>query len=630
MYVIGTAGHVDHGKSTLIKSITGINPDRLAEEQEREMTIDLGFAWQTLPSGEEIGIVDVPGHRDFIDNMLAGVGGIDMVLFVVAADEGIMPQSREHLNIIKLLGIKHGVIVLTKIDLVPDQDWLNLVEDDVKNLVNNTFLANAPIVQVSATKNRGLDDLVTAIDNTLPHIQKEQTGELPRLPIDRVFSLRGFGTIVTGTLIGGGFSVGEDVLVMPSGLETRIRGIQTHKKKQEKALPGNRTAINLTGIDVSEVFRGDVLCKPDNYSPTNMIDIKMQVLKDYPDSLNHDEEVKVFLGTSQTMARVRVIGEKVLSTGSEGFVQLMLTEQVIAADGDRLIIRRPSPGATIGGGIVITAHPKVRHKRFSPDVLKRMEIHASGSINDRVLMALKDLRIAKLSEISKKVDISESEIKSLIPELLAKGQLTSLKDSINENMCWYMPSKLWENTKKEIKNSLEKFHAANPLKNGTTANYIQIHSGLEKRQGQAVLNAMLEAGDIIFEDQTYRLPTFSIELSNQQSKAVEDIIEKFRQSNNQTPTVKETIELIGEDLFDYLVASEKLQLISPSVVYLPEQIETIVLAIKELLHQKPKFTVADFRDHLQTSRKYAVALLEYMDECKITLRKGDFRIQHTG
>ena len=249
MYVIGTAGHVDHGKSTLIQALTGINPDRLAEEQARQMTIDLGFAWHTLPSGEEIGIVDVPGHRDFIDNMLAGVGGIDLVLFVVAADEGIMPQSREHLNIVKLLGIQHGLIVLTKIDLVEDDEWLTLVEADIRDLVADSFLEDAPIIRVSAIKNEGLGELSNAIDNQLPRIHKDRHGTTPRLPIDRVFSLHGFGTIVTGTLIDGSFSAGEQVMILPSGILSRIRGIQTHKKKQDIAYPGNRTAINLTGVD---------------------------------------------------------------------------------------------------------------------------------------------------------------------------------------------------------------------------------------------------------------------------------------------------------------------------------------------------------------------------------------------
>jgi selenocysteine-specific elongation factor len=369
MYVIGTAGHVDHGKSTLIYSLTGINPDRLKEEKERQMTIDLGFAWFTLPSGEEIGIVDVPGHRDFIENMLAGVGGIDAVLFVVAADEGIMPQSREHFDILKLLGIKLGLIILTKVDLVEDDEWLNLVKADIRNLVKDSFLEEAPILKVSALKKTGLMELSISLDKLLKQCTPKNDNHKPRLPIDRIFSLKGFGTVVTGTLLDGSFKVGDQVEILPSGIKSRIRGIQNHKKKQQLAVPGNRTAINLVGVEVNQLQRGDVVCLPGQLMPTHRIDVEINLLENSLVKIKHDDRLKIFIGSSQSMARARVIGQKEIGPGDTGWLQLEFENEVVVKRKDSLIIRRPSPAATIGGGRVLTAHPVGRHRRFYQKVI---------------------------------------------------------------------------------------------------------------------------------------------------------------------------------------------------------------------------------------------------------------------
>ncbi len=630
MYVIGTAGHVDHGKSTLIKALTGINPDRLAEEQERQMTIDLGFAWHTLPSGEEIGIVDVPGHRDFIENMLAGVGGIDLVLFVVAADEGIMPQSREHLNIVKLLGIQHGLIALTKIDLVSDPDWLTLVQADIRDLVKGTFMQNVPIIPVSAIKDQGMNDLSNAIDAILPNIQKESGGSTPRLPIDRVFSLRGFGTIVTGTLVDGGFTVGEQVEILPSGLQTRIRGIQTHKKKQQNAEPGNRTAVNLTGVEVDDIVRGDVLCRPKSLSPTNMIDVEIHVLADFPDHLTHDDEVKVFLGTSQTMARARVIGENDISSGQRGFLQLMLSGQVVAKEGDRLILRRPSPPATIGGGIVINAFPRKRYKRFSDEVLEKLEVHASGTQSDRVFLAIQDSGISDLAGISEKVQLDNSKLLDLIDEFLVQGKLVYLSDPIDEQKRWFITSDYWKHLHGVVQVEMEKFHQANALQIGAPQIMLQNLLHIDKRPAQAVINGLIDDGLIIQEEGLLRLTSFKITFTKEQTRMVNDLIQDFKNAELQTPAVKEVIEKIGDDLYQYLINSGILKTVSPSVVFLSEQVDAIVQKTEDFLAEKSRITVADFRDHLSTSRKYAVALLEYMDEHKITRREGDYRIKYAG
>jgi len=304
MRVIGTAGHVDHGKSTLIEALTGMNPDRLKEERERQMTIDLGFAWMDLPSGEQVGIVDVPGHRDFIENMLAGIGGIDAALFVVAADEGVMPQTREHLAILDILQISTGLVALTKIDLIEDQDWLDLVEEDVRQVLTGTVLEDAPLVRVSAKNGEGIPKLLDLLDEILAERPPRQDLGRPRLPVDRVFSIAGFGTVVTGTLSDGHLRVGEEVEILPSRTQGRIRGLQTHKRKEDLALPGSRTAVNISGVTLEEIKRGDIVAHPGDYQPTRRVDVKFHLLKDASLTLKHNTEVKLFVGATEVLSRV--------------------------------------------------------------------------------------------------------------------------------------------------------------------------------------------------------------------------------------------------------------------------------------------------------------------------------------
>src|SRR5512146_3152604 len=326
MRVIGTAGHVDHGKSTLIAALTGTHPDRLKEEQAREMTIELGFGWLTLPNGEEIGIVDVPGHRDFIENMLSGIRGIDAALLVIAADEGVMPQTREHLAILDLLQVPAGIIVLTKTDLAPDPAWLSLVETDIRAAVNGTVLQDAPLVRVSAKTRTGLDSLLSALESLLQQKPARLDLNRPRLPIDRVFSMSGFGTVVTGTLLDGQLALGDEVEILPLGRRGRIRGLQTHKKKEERAVPGSRTAVNVSGVTTEQIQRGEVVVHPGQYQPTRRVDARFRLLKDVSSPLKHSSEVKFFIGASETIANLRLLGADELAPGDEGWIQLELRD----------------------------------------------------------------------------------------------------------------------------------------------------------------------------------------------------------------------------------------------------------------------------------------------------------------
>ncbi|NOT06545.1 MAG: selenocysteine-specific translation elongation factor, partial [Anaerolineales bacterium] len=430
MRVIGTAGHVDHGKSTLIAALTGTHPDRLKEEQSREMTIELGFGWLTLPNGEEVGIVDVPGHRDFIENMLSGIGGIDAALLVIAADEGVMPQTKEHLAILDLLQIPAGLIVLTKTDLASDPAWLDLLEIDIRGAVSDTVLRDAPILRVSAKNKTGLDTLIASLSKILEDKPARLDLNRPRLPIDRVFSMSGFGTVVTGTLSDGHLSVGDEVEILPSGQLGRIRGLQTHKKKEETAVPGSRTAVNISGVDTDLIQRGEVVVRrnPNQYQATRRIDARFRLLKDATSSLKHSSEVKFFVSASETIATLRLLGTEELLPGEEGWIQLELRDPVVTVRGDRYILRRPSPSETLGGGVVIDHQPKGRHKRFDEKVLKSLESLTQGSPVDILFEAALALNAAPLKEMVTKSRLESSIAEEALKELISSGQLIILEN----------------------------------------------------------------------------------------------------------------------------------------------------------------------------------------------------------
>ncbi|MCB0125670.1 MAG: selenocysteine-specific translation elongation factor, partial [Caldilineaceae bacterium] len=396
MRVIGTAGHVDHGKSTLVRALSGIDPDRLQEEKKRGMTIDLGFAWIELPVPtadgqsqlEPVGIVDVPGHIDFIKNMLAGVGGIDAAMLIIAADEGVMPQTREHLAILDLLAVPAGLVALTKVDLIDDPEWLELVELDIAALLEPTSLADAPIVPVSATTGKGLIDLRATLSSLLGQLAPRRNRARPRLPVDRVFSLSGFGTVVTGTLLDGQVAVGDAVELLPAGHSARIRGLQTHKQQVQEGQPGSRLAINLSGIDTDQINRGDVVAKPDTLHSTLLIDVHFRLLADAPRALLHNQRVDFFCGAAEIPATVRLLGIESLEPGQEGWLQLRLQRPAVVVSGDHYILRQPSPSATLGGGIVLSPHPRRRWRRFDPKVLARLATLAKGAPDEILLQTL--------------------------------------------------------------------------------------------------------------------------------------------------------------------------------------------------------------------------------------------------
>jgi selenocysteine-specific elongation factor len=627
MRVIGTAGHVDHGKSTLVAALTGIHPDRLKEEQAREMTIDLGFAWMTLPGGEDVGIVDVPGHRDFIENMLAGVGGIDAVLFVIAADEGVMPQTREHLNILNLLEIQGGVIALTKVDLVDDPDWIELVENDVREVVSGTILENAPIVPVSARMKKGLPELISALEICLGQRPHRVDQGRPRLPIDRVFTMAGFGTIVTGTLVDGHLSLGDEVEILPTKLKGRIRGLQSHKAKMEQVHPGSRVAVNISGVDFENVKRGYVLAHPGAYQVTQRIDIHFRMLGDTEATLHHNSEVKLFIGASEVLARVRLLGMDELHPGNEGWLQLELVEPVVAVRGDHYILRRPSPGETLGGGTVVNPIPKKRHKRFDPEITEQLEMMRLGSPSDLMLQAGLALGIVSIKDMVGRARISEHQAQEAIQELILSGQLIVLEKGLPavQSDLLAVVKPVWISENQRLLQEVQHFHAALPLKAGIPREELKSRLKISSRVFNAEINFLVEEKKLEDHGLVICLTGHTLRFKPQEQKSIDGLLRQFSASPFSPPTVKECQVVVGSDIYNALVESGRLVQVNDEVVYRKEDYEHLVGAIKRYFNENPTLTVAEFRDQFQTSRRYALAFLEHLDSIGLTVREGDFR-----
>ena len=627
MRVIGTAGHVDHGKSTLVMALTGTNPDRLKEEQEREMTIDLGFAWLTLP-GEQVGVVDVPGHRDFIENMLAGVGGIDAVLFVVAADEGVMPQTREHLSILDLLQVEGGVIALTKADLIDDPDWFDLVESDVREAVQATVLADAPVVRVSAKTGLGLETLKSSLAAVLAGRPARTDQGRPRLPIDRVFTMPGFGTVVTGTLLDGKLKLGEEVEILPSGLRGRIRGLQTHKQKEQTAVPGSRTAVNINGIEVDQIRRGEVLTYPGIYRPSRLVDVQFRLLPDASSVLRHSSEMKLFLGTAEVLARVRLLGVDELKPGDAGWLQLELRDPVVAVRGDHYILRRPSPGETVGGGIVIDPHPKGRHRRFAEGILQRLQTLYEGTPGEVLLQAFLALGPAALRDAVTRSRLADEAARAALAELLASGQLVLLEagDPIPTSDLLAWAASQWTTESERAQREVEVFHRAFPLRRGMGRE--ELKSRL-KQSSQRVFAASMRrwAADELLQESGSLVwrPDHTIQFSPQQKALAERLLARFAQNPFAPPPIKEAQAEAGEDVVQALIELGHLTTVSAEVAFRKEDYDQMVAMVHEHFAREATLTVIQFRDRLNTSRRYALAFLEHLDQTGLTVREGDVR-----
>ncbi len=651
MSCIGTAGHVDHGKSTLVQVLTGIDPDRLAEEKERGMTIDLGFAWLTLPSGREVSIVDVPGHESFIKNMLAGVGGIDAALLVVAADEGVMPQTREHLAILNLLHVQRGVVALTKADLV-DEEWLALVRDEIIEHLKPTTLAGAAILPVSAYTKQGIPALLAELDRVLDVSEERQNIARPRLPIDRVFSMTGFGTVVTGTLLDGNFKLGQEVEILPQGLRTRVRTLQTHKRQVEQAQPGSRVAMNLANVPRSDLTRGNVVILPGQLHTTLLFDARIDLLANAPRPLLHNAHVDLYIESQEIPARVRLLDVEELQPGKSAWVQLRLDSPAILARRDRFILRIPSPSTTIGGGEVVDVAPRY-HKRFQEQVVNALTRLAQGTPEELVLAAL-DRRTSRvtgvmnaaptpakvptksggakqgltgyeLTDIAKQSNLAVHVTLQILETLLSERRVKQI------GTLWFAQH-VWELLVEEAVRLVQEHHQHYPLRSGLSKEEWRSRLNLSPKLANEVF-AQLE-NDQVLEVVTdagrgssglIRLPDFTPRFTPSQQQQVEQVLRVFAEHPYTPPVRGEADALASGEIINALIEQGRLVKLGNEILFLQETYTQALTLLVEYLRVHPTMTVAEARDILGASRKYILPLLEHMDALHITRRTGDVR-----
>lgn len=627
MHVLGTAGHVDHGKSTLVHALTGIHPDRLREERERQMTIDLGFAWMTLPGGEEMGIVDVPGHRDFIDNMLAGVGGFEAALLVVAADEGVRPQTREHVAILDLMEIPKLLVALTKVDLVPEAEWQELVREDVSRFLQETRFAGAGVLPVSAATGAGVDELRLGIAALLASLPMRPDVGRPRLPIDRVFTMAGFGTVVTGTLIDGRLESGLEVEVLPGRRTARIRGLQTHRRKIEAAVPGSRVAANLAGLEVRDLQRGDVVVLPGTLEPTTRIDVRVRTWPGEGEGLTHRQEVKIFAGTAQTLARARVLGGERIRPGESGWAQFDLARPLAVARGDPIILRQPSPGETLAGGRIAEPLPARRHRRRDREVLEALERKLSPDPEDALVEELRGAEIATLDEAARAGGLDPSAALAAANRLLEQGRLEVLEPQqrpLSEKSALAL-TEVWQRWRERVGSELRRHHASFPLRRGMPRPELRSRLKADSRLLGRVLDALAARREVVDAGTWVALPDHGPAPNAEEQSRLEAWESRMRAAPYSPPSWKEATQELGEELAAYYLDSQRGVQVSAEVVFEASAYRELVRIVREEIAARGGITVADLRDRLGASRKYALALLEHLDRAGVTRREGDIR-----
>jgi selenocysteine-specific elongation factor len=613
MFVIGTAGHVDHGKSVLIKALTGIDPDRLREEKERGMTIDLGFAWLKLPSGQEVGVVDVPGHERFVRNMLAGVGGIDLALLIVAADEGVMPQTKEHLGIIDLLDITKGIVVITKKDLV-DDELLSLVKLEVEDLIKSTSLAGSSVVAVSAAKGEGMTELVSVIDKVLASAEPRKDIGRPRLMIDRAFTITGSGTVVTGTLVDGELEAGQEVEILPPGLKARLRGLQTHKTHIDIASPGSRVAANLSGIAVSQLERGNVLTKPGWLLPTTRLDVRLRMLSNLKHPLRHGAAVGFFTGAAEIIAKVHLLDKEKLEPGDISWAQFTLAKPAALIKGDHFVIR--SPMVTLGGGVIVDASAP-RHRRFKEDVIQNLRVRAEGTVDDIISAVLEANQPLGLEGLAVQCNLKSGEMLAVVNRLVESRKVVAVgqgKPSI------LFTSTGWQQLTKKAEDAVKNYHRKFPTRPGIPKG--ELSSKLKLSSNSPALQKLFNDGLLVEGGSAVRMPSYHLQLSPEQQEKINTFLNGLRASPYSPPG---DIAL-EPDLLSLLIGQQQVVKVSDGVIFTSDAYNEMVSKVTDYAKTKGKVTLAEVRDMLSTSRKYAQALLEYMDEKKITRRVGDERI----
>ena len=625
--IIGTAGHIDHGKTTLIKALTGCNTDRWKEEQERGITIDLGFAFIDLPNGDRAGIVDVPGHEKFIHNMVAGVCGMDMVLLVIAADEGIMPQTKEHMDILHLLGIQKCIVVLNKMDLV-DPEWLELMEEEVRDQLQDTFLKDAPVVKVSAVTGEGLKELTDEIVKMeTSEVQEKEIHTIPRLPIDRVFTISGFGTIVTGTLISGIIRKDDTLQLYPWNAPCKVRNIQVHGKNVDECSAGQRVAVNLTGIKKEDISRGDVLASPNSMKGTTLLDVKLKILKDSNRIVKNRSRLHLFTGTSEVLCRAILLDRDEVKAGEECFAQLRLEQELALRKGDRFVVRFYSPMETIGGGEVLEPNPKAK-RRFKEEALEELRRKEAGSSVDVVQMHVKSHRdtLITITELAKLTALSEEEIRQDVSEL-EDGSEAFVFPMKKDTYVWMRDDELY--LQEQIKAELKKYHHKYPYRHGIKK--AEIQTKYMKKIKPVVAAKIFEhwetEGSIISSGEYLHLPEFEILKDARYEGCRKLLLNSFEKAEYQFVKLSETdVEKeyadMAEDILLLLREENQLVRLSEDAYTVKPLLETAAEKIREVVHQQPVITISEVRDLFSTSRKNAKLILEYTDGQRITRNTG--------
>jgi selenocysteine-specific elongation factor len=627
--ILGTAGHIDHGKTSLIKAVTGINTDRLKEEKRRGITIELGFADLDLPSGQHLGIVDVPGHEKFVKNMVAGATGIDIVAMVIAADEGVMPQTREHMEICALLGIRYGLVVLTKTDLV-DEEWLELVIEDIRDFVQGTFLEKAPIVPVSSSNGAGMEDFIKTLDELSTAIPNRPPSSIFRLPVDRVFTMKGFGTVITGTLISGRVEVGDTIMLYPSGITSKVRGIQVHNSSVNTAEAGMRTAVNFQGLEKASVNRGDVLSNPDALKSSYMLDVSFDYLKSNKKPIKNRTRVRFHAGTNEVLGILVLLDKDELLPGETTVVQLRIDAPIAVIKDDRFVIRSYSPVRTIGGGNILNPIPK-KHKRFKPDVidgLKGLMDHAPEDIIS-YHVGEAGYRGVTHSDLKIMTSLHEKELQKIMQNLMS-NRTVILADREPQT---YIHQKSFEKFNNETSDYLADYHTANPLKTGMPKE--ELKSKFSAFQGTKVfnlmLNQMIKDKEIVTEENAVRLASHKVSLGMDQADIKNKIIDVYEKNGLTPPYFKELkknfdVEApLAKDVLMLLVDEGQIVKVKEDLYFHAAAVEELQQRLIDFLKSHGELTTPQFKEMTGVSRKYLIPLIEYFDAQNITIRVGDIR-----
>jgi len=627
--VLGTAGHIDHGKTSLVKALTNIDTDRLKEEKERGITIDLGFAFLNLTQEIQLGIIDVPGHERFVKNMLAGVGGIDLVMLVIAADEGVMPQTREHLAICELLQVREGLVALTKTDMV-EPDWLELVQADTAEFLQGTFLEGKPIIPLSSRTGEGLPALLDVLRTICEQLTPKSATGPARLPVDRVFTMRGFGTVVTGTLFSGSLCLEGRVEVLPRGLAARIRGLQAHNQPVTEAIAGQRTAVNLQGLEKAELQRGDVIVTPGRFPVTYMLDVTLTLLADAPRPLKHRAQVRFHIGTSEIMGRVILLDRNEVQPGEAVFAQLHLEEPAVVAPQDRYVLRSYSPVLTIGGGMILDALP-AKHKRHRPQVLEQLTRLHHGTPVEALTVHLYNADYAGLrwSDFLLRSPLDETSLRSLVGTLQQQG----VGVTIEGDPPWLLHREPYTRVRSQVLQLLEEFHHQYPLRPAMVTEELRSKfPGMEEKVFDTILRDLSTAGALEVSRDKVKLAQHTVTLSPERQAIVDALEQTFLQAQYQPPSLEEALasqqSTHNDDraLLQVLVDQHKLVRLKGDLFYHPDVLADVEQRLRTHLEHHSEITAGEFRDLLQISRKYAIPLLEHFDNQRLTMRVGDKRV----